>query len=93
MNEILHHEKFQQMEASWRGLEDLVNNTNFKADITIDILDVDKAELAEDFEKNSSSIFSSALFEKVYIKEYDQYGGKPFGVMLGLYDFSSSRRT
>ncbi|HEX8436715.1 type VI secretion system contractile sheath large subunit [Archangium sp.] len=91
MNEILHHEKFQKMEATWRGLEDLVNNTNFQADITIDILDVEKAELAEDFEKNSSNIFSSAMFDKVYIKEYDQFGGRPYGVMLGLYEFSASR--
>jgi type VI secretion system protein ImpC len=91
MNEILHNEKFQKIEATWRGLEDLANNTNFQADITIDILDVAKEELDEDFEKNSSSIFSSALFEKMYIKEYDQFGGKPYGVMLGLYDFSSSR--
>jgi type VI secretion system protein ImpC len=91
LNEILHHEKFQKMESAWRGLEDLVNHTNFQADITIDMMDVDKEELAEDFEKNSSSIFSSALFDKVYIKEYDQFGGKPYGVMLGLYDFSASR--
>ena len=91
LNEILHNEKFQKMEATWRGLEDLVNNTNFNADITIDILDVEKAELAEDFEKNSSNIFSSAMFDKMYIKEYDQFGGRPYGVMLGLYEFSSTR--
>jgi type VI secretion system protein ImpC len=90
MNEILHHEKFQQMESAWRGLEDLVNHTNFKADITIDLLDVAKEELAEDFENNSSNILSSALFDKVYIREYDQYGGRPFGVMVGLYEFSST---
>ncbi|OJH40307.1 type VI secretion system contractile sheath large subunit [Cystobacter ferrugineus] len=91
VNEILHHEKFQKMESAWRGLEDLIGHTNFQADITIDILDVDKEELAEDFEKNSSSIFSSALFDKIYIKEYDQFGGKPYGVMLGLYEFSATR--
>ncbi len=91
MNEILHNPKFQQVEAAWRGLEDLVNHTNFQADITIDILDVAKEELAEDFEKNSSSLFSSALFDKIYIKEYDQFGGRPYGVMLGLYDFTASR--
>src|SRR5688500_15863933 len=33
MNEILHHEKFQQVEASWRGLEDLIQQTNFQANI------------------------------------------------------------
>ncbi|WNG17732.1 type VI secretion system contractile sheath large subunit [Cystobacter fuscus] len=91
INEVLHNEKFQKMESAWRGLDDLIGHTNFQADITIDILDVDKEELAEDFEKNSSSIFSSALFDKIYIKEYDQFGGKPYGVMLGLYDFSATR--
>jgi type VI secretion system protein ImpC len=91
MNEILHNERFQKMESAWRGLDDLVNHTNFGADITIDIMDVSKEELAEDFEKNSSSLFSSALFDKVYIKEYDQFGGRPYGVMLGLYDFTASR--
>jgi type VI secretion system protein ImpC len=90
MNEILHHKNFQRMESTWRGLDDLVQNTNFKADITIDILDVEKAELAQDFENNSSDIFSGALFEKVYIHEYDQYGGRPFGAMIGLYSFDST---
>ncbi len=90
MNEIIHDETFQKMESSWRGLEDLVNHTNFKADITIDMLDVSKEELGEDFENNSSSLLSSALFDKVYIREYDQYGGRPFGAMVGLYEFTSS---
>ncbi|WP_224360578.1 type VI secretion system contractile sheath large subunit [Hyalangium versicolor] len=92
MNEIIHDEKFQKMEAAWRGLDDLVQNTNFQADITVDILDVEKEELSEDFEKNSSNIFSSALFDKMYIKEYDQFGGRPYGVMLGQYEFTSSRQ-
>lgn len=91
VNEILHHETFQKAEATWRGVEDLVNHTNFQANITIDLLDVSKQELAQDFEKNASSIFSSALFNKVYTKEYDQYGGRPFGAMLGLYEFTASR--
>lgn len=91
INEILHDEKFQQMESVWRGLEDLANHTNFQADITLDLMDVSKEELSEDFEKNSSSLFSSALFDKIYIKEYDQFGGRPYGVMLGLYDFAATR--
>jgi type VI secretion system protein ImpC len=91
VNDILHHETFQKAEAAWRGMEDLVNHTNFQANITIDLLDVSKQELAQDFEKHASSIFSGALFNKVYTQEYDQYGGRPFGVMLGLYDFTASR--
>ncbi len=87
LNEIIHNEKFKKMEASWRSLNDLILNTNFKADIMIDILDVDKEELFEDFEANAVDITGSALFKKVYVAEYDQYGGKPFGGMIGLYDF------
>ena len=91
VNEILHHETFQKAESTWRGVEDLVNHTNFQANINIDVLDVAKQELAEDFEKNASSIFSSSLFSKVYTQEYDQYGGRPFGAMIGLYEFTASR--
>ena len=27
VNEIIHHEEFQQLESSWRGLHHMVNNT------------------------------------------------------------------
>jgi type VI secretion system protein ImpC len=87
LNEIIHHETFKQVESNWRSLNDLVLNTNFKADIMIDFIDVSKEELYEDFESNAVDITSSALFKKVYVSEYDQYGGKPYGSMVGLYDF------
>lgn len=90
INEILHHPQFQEVEATWRGLEDLAANVNFKANICIDILDVTKKELQEDFENNSSSTFNGAFFNKVYIQEYDQYGGRPFGALIGLYEFSNT---
>jgi type VI secretion system protein ImpC len=88
LNEIIHHENFKQMESNWRSLYDLIQNTNFKADVMIDILDVSKDELYEDFESNGVDITGSALFKKVYVAEYDQYGGKPIGSIIGLYDFA-----
>jgi len=90
MNEILHHERFQKMESAWRGLDDLVSNTNFKANVAIDLLDAAQDELGQDFENNSADVFAGSLFNKVYIQEYDQYGGQPFGAMIGLYEFSST---
>jgi type VI secretion system protein ImpC len=87
INEIIHHHNFKKMESNWRSLNDLILNTNFKADIMIDILDVDKEELFDDFEANAVDITGSALFKKVYISEYDQYGGKPFGSIIGLHEF------
>jgi len=90
INEVIHHEMFKQMESTWRSLNDLVLNTNFKADIMIDVLDVGKEELFEDFEANAVDITGSALFKKVYISEYDQYGGKPFGSIIGMYEFTQT---
>jgi type VI secretion system protein ImpC len=92
INEILHHEQFKQLESNWRSLNDLILNTNFKADVMIDILDVSKDELYEDFEDNAVDITGSALFKKVYVAEYDQYGGKPIGSIIGLYEFEHTPR-
>jgi len=86
INEIVHHDSFKKIESRWRSLNDLILNTNFKADVVIDILDVDKEELYEDFESNAVDITGSSLFKKVYISEYDQYGGKPYSSIIGLYD-------
>jgi type VI secretion system protein ImpC len=92
INEIVHHDQFKQMESNWRSLNDLILNTNFKADVMIDILDVTKEELHEDFESNAVDITGSALFKKVYVSEYDQYGGKPVGSIVGLYEFEHTPR-
>src|SRR5437016_5129326 len=44
LNEVIHAPKFQELESTWRGIEDLVTHTNFKANIAVDLLDVSKAE-------------------------------------------------
>lgn len=88
VNEVLHHPKFQALESTWRGLDDLIRNTNFRANIIIDMLDVRKEELLDDFDSNSVDITGSAIFKKLYIAEYDQYGGKPYGGVVGLYEFT-----
>lgn len=87
VNEVIHNEKFKQLESTWRGMFDLISSTNFRANVMIDMLDVSKEELQEDFEANSVDFASSALFQKVYVSEYDQFGGKPYGSIIGMYDF------
>ena len=67
INEIIHNPDFKELESNWRSLNDLILNTNFKADVMIDILDVSKDELFEDFENNAVDITGSALFKKVYV--------------------------
>jgi len=92
VNEILHNTKFQQLESTWRGLEEIVKNTNFKANVMIDFMDVTKDELYDDFEANSTALANGAFFRHAYTKEYDQYGGKPYGAIIGLYEFEHTPR-
>lgn len=91
IDEILHNEVFQKLESTWRGLKFLIDKTNFRENIEIEILNVTKAELAEDFE-DASEIIESALYKHVYTEEYGQFGGKPYGLIIGNYDFEPNNQ-
>lgn len=86
LDRIYHTPGFRELEANWRGLEDLCQYVQ-QEDIYVDFLDVTKEELRTDFADHDSDIFGSELFKKVYIEEYDRYGGEPFATMIGLYQF------
>ena len=86
---VSHHPDFQALEAVWRGLHDLSTSVT-DDDVTIDFLDVSKEELRTDVVDNEADLFAGELFHKVYIDEYDRYGGKPFAAMIGLYEFDAS---
>ncbi|ODN42571.1 type VI secretion system contractile sheath large subunit [Piscirickettsia litoralis] len=88
VNEVISHSNFKNLESIWTSINDLVKDTNFKANIKIDLLDVTKDELEDDFDCNSIDITGADLFKKVYVSEYDQYGGEPYGSLIGLYEFN-----
>ena len=50
VDEILHHPQFQALESAWRGLQLLVERTNFRESIKLEILNASKQDLLEDFE-------------------------------------------
>jgi type VI secretion system protein ImpC len=86
LNEIMHHPEFQRLEASWRGLKYLVSNTETSSNLKIKILNASKKELLKDFER-APEFDQSALFKKVYEEEFGQFGGAPFGALLGDFEF------
>lgn len=88
LDEILHHNSFQEMESAWRSLKFLVDRTDFKKNVKVDLVDVSKAELAEDFEDAPETI-QSGLYKQVYTAEYDTPGGEPYGVIVSNYSFDS----
>ncbi|GAB7528389.1 type VI secretion system contractile sheath large subunit [Pseudomonas sp. 3A(2025)] len=89
LNLILHNKKLQKLEASWRGLHQLVSNTETSSSLKLRLLNVSKAELAKDLEK-AIEFDQSALFKKVYEEEYGTFGGNPFSVLMGDYEFGRS---
>jgi type VI secretion system protein ImpC len=86
MNAILHNKEFQTLESSWRSLKYLVDHTDFRENTKIEILNVSKQDLLDDFE-DAPEIVKSGLYKQAYTSEYGQFGGQPYGLMVGNYEF------
>ncbi len=86
VNEILHHPDVQKVESAWRSLKMLVDRVDFRENIKVEFLSVSKDDLLTDFE-DSPEIVKSGLYKHVYSNEYGVFGGKPYGLICGCYDF------
>ncbi len=86
MNAILHNQEFQKLESAWRSLKYLVDHTDFRENTKIEILNVSKEDLLDDFE-DAPEITKSGLYQTAYTAEYGQFGGQPYGLMVGNYEF------
>lgn len=86
LDAILHNPELQKLESAWRSLKYLVDKTDFRENIKIEILSVDKQELLEDFE-DAPEVTKSGLYKTVYTAEYGQFGGQPYGNIIANYDF------
>ena len=91
VNQIIHHEDFQQLESAWRGLHYLVNNTETDEFLKIKVFNVSKKELGRTLKKFRGTAWDqSPVFKKIYEEEYGQFGGEPFGTLVGDYYFDHS---
>ena len=89
VDEVLHHEQFSKLESAWRSLKFVIDRTNFRENIKVNLLNVSKSDLLEDF-VDSPEIPKSGLYKLVYTSEYGQFGGEPYGAMVANYDFDCS---
>jgi type VI secretion system protein ImpD len=87
LNEIIHQEQFQKLEASWRGLWYLAVQVEGARSIKIRVLDISWAEVVRDISR-AIEFDQSQLFQKVYNEEYGTPGGEPYGVLIGDYEIS-----
>ena len=89
LDAILHHPDFQELESSWRSLYYLVKQVVAGENCEVVLLSVNRAQLEEDF-NNSGDIQDSYLYKVVYSDELGQFGGAPYSVIIGNYEFGVS---
>lgn len=87
LNEILHHQAFQKLEATWRGVKYLIDQSETSDMLKIKIFNATKRELLRDLQR-APEFDQSALFKKVYEEEFGVFGGSPFAALIGDYEFS-----
>src|SRR5271166_4194852 len=87
LNEILHHPAFQKLEASWRGIKYLMDQSETSAMLKLRVLNVSKKELLRDLQR-APEFDQSVMFKKVYEDEFGIFGGEPFSALIGDYEFS-----
>jgi predicted component of type VI protein secretion system len=91
LTEVMHNPRFQRLEAAWRGLHYLASNTDTNANLKIRVLNISKAELGRTLRRFKGVVWDqSPIFKKIYEQEYGQFGGEPFGCLVGGYEFDHS---
>ena len=84
LNAVLHHPRFQQLEAAWRGLSLLIHSAPTTDNIKIKLLDVSWRDLSRDIER-APDFDQSGFFHLIYNEEFGTPGGEPFGLLVGDY--------
>jgi len=89
LNEIMHHPDLQKLEASWRGLNYLIQQSETGDSLKIRVMNVSKKDLLKDMEK-AAEFDQSTLFKKIYEEEYGMFGGSSYGALVGDYEFGNT---
>src|SRR3954469_11770347 len=91
INLILHNEDYQKLESAWRGLSYLVNNTETDEMLKIRVMNISKNDLNKTLKKFKGTAWDqSPIFKQIYEAEYGQFGGEPYGCLIGDYYFDHS---
>jgi type VI secretion system protein ImpC len=89
LNEVMHHDAFCKLEASWRGLHYLVSRAETGTMLKLRLLNATKDEIQRDLER-AVEFDQSVQFKKIYEEEYGTFGGSPYSVLIGDYEFGRS---
>ena len=84
---IVQNSRFRSLESSWRSLDYLDSHIDYKENIELIVLNTNKQSLLEDFE-DAPDVIQSTLFQYIYSAEFGQFGGRPYSLVLGDFNFS-----
>lgn len=83
---VMHAPAFQALEATWRGLFYLVSRSETGSLLKLRVLNATRKDLLKDMAK-AVEFDQSALFKMIYEAEYGTYGGFPYSLLVGAYEF------
>jgi len=89
LDQVLHNDKFQQLESAWRGLKFLVDRTDFRENNKVHMINISKSDLEMDFD-DADELVESGLYKKAYTEEFGNFGGEPYGTIVANYEFDHS---
>jgi len=89
MRGILHHERFQALEAAWRAIDFLTRRLETGTDLNVLLFDLPKAELATALDGRDPA--RARTLRRVLIEDSSgSVGGVPWAVLAGNYTFDAS---
>jgi len=89
LDAIMHHEDFQDLESSWRELKFLVDRTDFRENVDVEVVNASKATLRESFE-DAPELIQSPMYEHIYSNAFDQPGADPYGAVISGFEFENT---
>jgi type VI secretion system protein ImpC len=89
MRAILHHPRFKELEASWRGIYLLVRKIETDVDLKIYLLDVSKTELSDNL-KSVGKLSKSDCYKWLVEDTVGTPGAEPWSLVCGNFTFSSN---
>ena len=87
MRSIIHHRRFHELEAAWRGLFFQVRRTETSGDLKIFILDIPKDDLADEL-KSANDLSETVLYRVLVTDAIETPGGEPWALVGGNYAYS-----
>lgn len=88
MRELLHHPRFQQLEATWTGIQFLTQRLETGRTLQIEILNVSEVTLQNDLQSNDD-LTQSRLYE-LLVKRPEAQQLPPWSLVIGDYQFETN---